>query len=379
MKKKAQVIVIGGGYFGTSITYHLAKHGIKTILLEKNELASGSSGANFGCIQVQDAEPGISLDLTLKSFAMWQKFKDELEVDVEFRPRGHLIAAANQQEWENLLNIQEGKKAQGLQYEVLTSKDLARQEPLLNASNLVGGTLCMEAAINPFKVIYGMAAKAKEYGGEIYQQTTVQDIVVSQGKVTEVVTDKGGFVGEVFVLATGAWTKKLGAKIGLDIPVEYIKGEAFVSEVLPPLINYYYASASFFEEAHENAEASTALCLGQTKSGNILMGETARPAADQIHLDTKESNSLELCAGVYDELAKFYPELLNYKVIRSWQTFSPYTDELRPVFNFVGYDNLFVAAGFKSAATLIPYVGEEFASIIQSGKISEDLKEFSII
>ena len=377
--KKAQVIVVGGGYFGTSITYHLAKHGVKTILLEQKELASGSSGANFGCIQVQDAEPGISLDLTLKSFAMWQSFKDELGLDLEYRSRGHLIAAATEQEWENLLAIQEGKKAQGLKYEVLTAEELAGREPLLNTSNLVGGTLAMEAAINPFKVIYGMAARARELGAEIYQHTTVQDIATSQNQVTEVVTDKGLFGGEVFILATGAWTKKLGAKIGLNIPVEYIKGEAFVSEVLPPLVNYYYASASFFEEAHENTGANTALCLGQTAAGNILMGETARPAAEQIDLDTKEFNSFELCAGVCTEVAKYFPELLKYKIIRSWQTFSPYTEQLRPVLNFVGYDNLLVAAGFKSAAILVPYIGAEIVNIIQQGQISADIKEFSII
>lgn len=45
------VIVIGGGVIGTSILYHLAKKGVKGTLLEKKELASGTSGKCDGNIQ----------------------------------------------------------------------------------------------------------------------------------------------------------------------------------------------------------------------------------------------------------------------------------------------------------------------------------------
>ena len=44
-------IVIGGGVIGTSILYHLAKEGVKGLLLEKGELADGTSGKCDGNIQ----------------------------------------------------------------------------------------------------------------------------------------------------------------------------------------------------------------------------------------------------------------------------------------------------------------------------------------
>ena len=53
------VIVIGGGVIGTSILYHLAKKGVKGTLLEKKELASGTSGKCDGNIQRGDTKPGI--------------------------------------------------------------------------------------------------------------------------------------------------------------------------------------------------------------------------------------------------------------------------------------------------------------------------------
>ena len=73
MSKKA--IVVGGGYFGCSIAYYLAKNKIKTILVEQNEVGSGSSGGNFGCVQVQDSEPGLSLELTLEGYQRVQQLE----------------------------------------------------------------------------------------------------------------------------------------------------------------------------------------------------------------------------------------------------------------------------------------------------------------
>lgn len=44
LKEDAEAVVIGGGALGTSIAYHLAKGGMKdVILLEKSELTAGST------------------------------------------------------------------------------------------------------------------------------------------------------------------------------------------------------------------------------------------------------------------------------------------------------------------------------------------------
>jgi glycine/D-amino acid oxidase-like deaminating enzyme len=71
-------IVVGGRQIGTSIAYHLARAGVRTLLIEQGDLTSGASGANFGNVQVEDAEFGLSLELTMRSYARFNRLQAEL-------------------------------------------------------------------------------------------------------------------------------------------------------------------------------------------------------------------------------------------------------------------------------------------------------------
>ena len=45
MNKQAEVIVIGGGVIGTSVAYYAAKAGKRVVLLDRGDIAAGTSGA----------------------------------------------------------------------------------------------------------------------------------------------------------------------------------------------------------------------------------------------------------------------------------------------------------------------------------------------
>ena len=61
MQNHAKVVIIGGGVVGCSILYHLSKFGLKDcILLERNELTSGSSWHAAGNVHVISSDPNIS-------------------------------------------------------------------------------------------------------------------------------------------------------------------------------------------------------------------------------------------------------------------------------------------------------------------------------
>ena len=79
MSKNSEVIVVGGGVIGTAVAYYAAKAGKKVTLLDRGDIAAGTSGACDGFIILQSKNPGPHLDLALESAAIYRTLSDELD------------------------------------------------------------------------------------------------------------------------------------------------------------------------------------------------------------------------------------------------------------------------------------------------------------
>jgi len=375
MSKKA--IVVGGGYFGCSIAYYLAKNKIKTILVEQNEVGSGSSGGNFGCVQVQDSEPGLSLELTLEGYQRVQQLEKEFNLDLEYREMGSLLIAENEKDMSFLIEQAKIKQSWGLKIDLLDRNELKRVEPNLSTDSIRGASYCKQGHLNGFKLMNAFIGQGKRYGLEVWERTKVKKVIAAGNTCKGVELASGEkLYGDYVILATGAWTKELCKPLGLNVPIEYVKAEAFVTEQIQPFLINYFSLASFFTEAHGQDETTTSFCCVQTKSGNLLLGETSKPGLVSPE-ESGTRNSREHCLGIYQEVRKFFPSLLNLNILRSWTTYSPYTVSHIPVFGEVEVQNLILAAGFKSAVVLTPIVGEIVTDIVRGERLKYDLSQFT--
>src|SRR5919206_5095301 len=80
MNEVADVGIIGGGAIGCSVAYHAAARGARVVLLEAEELGSGSSGALAGMLsgQGEREKPGALRDLLIRGREYHRTFAQDL-------------------------------------------------------------------------------------------------------------------------------------------------------------------------------------------------------------------------------------------------------------------------------------------------------------
>ena len=375
--KSISAVVVGAGYHGCSIAAQLAARGVKTTLIEKKEIGAGSSGSNFGCVQLQDSSPGLSFEINSRSFDRIWSLEKELGVNFDLRPLGSLILAANDAEMEEIEKLYAEKKSSGLDIELLGKNDIRRYEPNINSDILLGATYFMQGQVDPFKFLYAFADMGVRSGLEILENTGVKRIIVKDGVCKGIETDRGTeYHADYVVVAAGAWTGRLCENTGLTVPIEFVKGEAFVTEALEPYIHTFFSSASFFIEAHGSTGSNTSLCGAPTSAGNLLLGETSTS-----HNGDPDSISnlttVDHCRGIYRNMKDLFPALSKLNILRSWTTASPSTPSLKPVLGFAGPEGLIIAAGFKSSVVIAPAAGEIVTDLVTQGRTFCDLSEFT--
>ncbi|MDT7665077.1 MAG: hypothetical protein QOD04_4633, partial [Pseudonocardiales bacterium] len=87
---RAEVVVIGGGVVGTSAAFHLAEAGVDVLLLERDELASGSTSRAAGGVRAQFSDP-VNIQLGLRSLEAFERFADRPGGEIDLVQHGYLF------------------------------------------------------------------------------------------------------------------------------------------------------------------------------------------------------------------------------------------------------------------------------------------------
>ncbi len=369
-----EAVVVGGGLVGSSIAYHLAQAGVSTVLIEQGDLASGASGANFGNIQVEDAEFGLSLELTLRSFSRFATLSAELDYDIGFQRGGQLLLAETDRQM-SLLGARAARlQAAGLDAMLLDHADTRRLEPSLNPDAFRGGLYhASEGTLDPFRLVRAFVRRGQGRGLDVWTHTCVTGIDVARGRVIGVATTHGRVSAPWVILAAGAWAHALGRSAGVELPVKWVHGEAAVTEPLGPTAHNALATAAFFEATEAADEQTVGFCLRQRPNGNVMVGEAARVT----RVVGRQATATALPA-VAREAGRWLPGLRRASVLRSWAIPVAFTTDSRPLLGPVdGVDGLVVATALKSTIILTPLVGELVAGLIADRRWDPRLAEFS--
>ena len=370
--KKSEIIIIGGGLFGSSIGYHLAKQGREVVLLEARNIASGASGRNGGqVIQLEGRDKNpctikLRLEITKRNNSRLKYLERELGIDLEYRRIGSLDIALMENEWDDLKKtVKVQKEAGDEEIELLEKNELLKLCPLLTPKVKGGRFRASDGVINPFFYNHGFAWGIERLGGKVFTHTKVKKFLEKDKKVKGVEIENGGRIkANIVVNATNAWSTYLFPPIQI-FPLRQV---AVVTEPFSPLP--VYPMEAFIE-------GDGIFTTTQTKSGNLVAGGLrSEEKSWEGQFDLRVS--MEELRGSTTILNRLFSKVNFLSIIRSWSGTMAITGDFLPAIGKVpDYEGLFMAAGFYNGMAYATIVGELLAEYIITGKEPSPLKPFS--
>lgn len=231
----ADIVIIGGGVMGASAAYHLARRGVKNIvLLEKEKyFGTGATGRCAGGVRYQFSTE-INVKLSQESLPMIERFKEEIGQDVNYRQCGYLLVATHEKDAATFKQNVALQNGLGVPTQLLSGDDVRKRLPLMKFEDAIAGTFNQkDGTVDPNGVVMGYVGAAQKMGVKAIENAEVTGITVSGGEVQEVQTNLGTIQTRMVLNAAGPWAGLIGDMAGVPLPIVPLRRQMFTTNPLP--------------------------------------------------------------------------------------------------------------------------------------------------
>lgn len=215
-------LVIGTGSTGAAVAHDLAQRGVRVTVVERGEIASGTTGRNHGLLHsggryaVKDAESAVECIHERDILAAIAP--EVLELN------GGLFVATSEEDLAYRERFLEACATCGIPTRELSGAQARELEPALNERTLAAVEV-PDGVFDPLHLCLAFLATAQSNGAVIHPYTEVRELVL-RGSTVEGAIVRDRRTGEhrrieadVVVNATGPWADRIAAMAGLDVPV----------------------------------------------------------------------------------------------------------------------------------------------------------------
>jgi sarcosine oxidase subunit beta len=235
-----EVVILGAGIMGASAAWHLARRGVRGIVLVDRGPAAGagSTARATGGFRAQYATP-INVRLSLLARAKLGSFENDTGADPGYAPQGYLWLAHSERELRALAAAQRIQHVAGLaEAQLVTPDDVRRLNPAVAHDGLAGGAWCpTDGFIRPLDLLAGYLGAAERLGAEVrwgVEATALERDAA--GRVVAVRTGAGRIVCGVVVNALGPWAAGIMSDTGFSLPLTPLRRQVAATvptDVLP--------------------------------------------------------------------------------------------------------------------------------------------------
>lgn len=356
MKSKADIVVIGAGIMGSSLTYFLSKMGREVVVLERDEICSGTSSSTAAWLWPSDEQPEVYGRLAKDAYDMYEDLIKELDADIELTINSSLDMAYTDEDLKYYEELCAYDTKLGYECKVLTPEELYKEEPLL-APGLKGGYIVKsDGHLNPFLLVNAYIQAAKKLGAEVNTFTKVEGFEMTGNHIDKVITNRGTIEANLVICAAGIYSRDIAKMLGIDAHVYPEKGHCLVSEKMPKILNHMVSGAR------------------QSKSGNIVFG------FNQIPMELESQDRRALIEGLNIaafEAVRDFPALKNINIIRSYAGIRCRPDDKLPILGPTEIIDNFWFHLMHNAFACNPAASSRIAEVVCGKRSMDTLKAFA--
>jgi sarcosine oxidase subunit beta len=353
------VVVIGAGAVGCSAAFQMAEAGLKVVLVEKGFPGMGTSRATQAGIGIYAKRPGANLLINMKGGELYPGLVARLGCDVELDFCGVVNVGMNDDEMQKMrVFVARQHETPGYKADMLTGDEARAMEPALSRE-VAGAAFCpLDGAVNPLLYVQALARGFLKRGGQMLAWTEVHGITRTADHVWSVATSRGQIEAAWVVICAGIDARRIGAMIGIEIPIDPNRGHVLVTEAIPPLIRRRISGPTL---------------IRQTAHGNLLLGQSEELVGHD------QDMSLPALAAQAVVSRRVLPSLEWVKVIRSFIGFRPWPPDGLPILGEVpGAPGFLVGVG-HSGVTWSPAAGRLLTELVNSAPLSLPLEPYSLV
>jgi len=412
IEREADVVVVGAGIVGCATAYHLARRGVRVVVVERASVAGEQSRKNWGFVRQQGRDP-LEVPLVMEANRIWRGLERELDADIEWIQGGNLALAADEARMARFEAWLPVAREFGLETRLLRGRDLGAVVPGLGGSWVGGMHTPGDGHADPEKTTDAFARAARSHGAAIHFDCAVQGVTTSAGAVSGVVTEQGEIRASSVVCAAGAWSSRLARTLGFELPQRWVRGTVARTTAAPPVTACaVWGPGVAFRQRRDgsfNIAAGGALDHDVTldslrqvpfflpnywKNKALFRFHVGRPLLRSLRaaLPGSEARRRPLAwdRGIdpapnpakvrrsLAELQRVLPSLPPLDIARSWAGYIDATPDLVPVLGEVpGLRGFVLATGFSGHGFAMgPVAGRLVSELIVDGKTSLDVSGF---
>jgi sarcosine oxidase subunit beta len=368
LKKRYDVVIVGGGSHGLATAYYLKQRGITDVaVLEKSYIGSGAAGRNTTILRsnYKTPEGARFYDASIK---LYEGLSAELDFNLLFSQCGHLTLAHSDRAMFVMANRAEVNRLHGIDSRLIGPEEVQKLAPAMyvgeDAVHPIMGALYHPPGgiIRHDAVVWGFARGADAGGAEIHPYTEVTGLERTGDRITRVKTTRGDVEADVVVNATAGWSTLISDMAGVPLPITTHILQACVTEPVKPLLDVVVVSSQMH------------VYISQTDRGEFVMGSEIEPWTTY-----RMSGTLNFLQDLTRHTLELFPQLEHARILRAWAGLCDLSPDYSPILGRTEVENFHVSAGwgtygFKAA----PIVGKTLAELIDTGRQPDLIEPFRL-